>query len=151
MMPLLTRINNEIVNQCAILFNCSGILVKLLVLLIVSSMWGILSPRLFLRSWLSFLAILATLFFFFQSWTKHYAFFLLFCKHVTVMLFTFILLFAGFYILYFHLPFGNSDAEVLVYWFFSTIQLALILPKISIWIDQMLEQIKGISLSARGL
>jgi len=61
------------------------------------------------------------------------------------MLFTFTLLIAGFYILYFYMPFGNNDAEVLVYWFFSTVQLAFILPKVSIWIDQMLERAKAIS------
>ena len=118
---------------------------KLLGLLIISPIWGSLSPRLFLRSWLSFLAIIATLIFFFRSRTQYRAFFLLFCRHVTDMLFTFTLLTAGFYILYFHLSFGDNDAEVLVYWFFSTVQLACILPTISMRIDQILEQAKRIS------
>lgn len=118
---------------------------ELLGIFIISPLWGVLSPRLFLRGWLSFLGILATIIFLFQARAHYRAFFLMFCTHITDMLFTFTLLIAGFYILYFYMPFGNNDAEVLVYWFFSTVQLAFILPKISIWIDQMLERAKAIS------
>jgi len=118
---------------------------KLLGLLVVSSLWGIISPTLFLRSWLAFLGILSTFVILFKARTQYRAFSLLFCKHITDMLFTFILLMAGFYILYFYLPFGKNDAEVLVYWLFSTIQMAFILPTVSTRIDQMLEQAKAIS------
>lgn len=114
-------------------------------LLIVSPLWGNLSPRLFLRSWLSFLGILATFVCLMRTRTHFKAFFLLFCTHFTEMFFTFTLLMAGFYILYFHLPFGRNNAEVLVYWICSTVQLGIILPSVSGRIDQMLEQAQGIS------
>jgi hypothetical protein len=114
---------------------------------IVSPLWGILSPYLFLRGWLSFLGILATLVFLFKAETQYRVFFLLFCTHITDMLFTFTLLITGFYILFFHLPFGKNDAEVLMYWFFSTVQMAFMLPKVSTRIDQLLEGAKAISSS----
>ena len=122
---------------------------ELLGIILISPLWGILSPRLFLQSWLSFLAILATLIFLFQARSQYKAFFLLFCRHFTDMLFNFILLMAGFYILYYHLPFGASGAEALLYWIFSSIQLALILPTVSRRIDQMLAKVRGISQSAQ--
>ena len=114
---------------------------------IVSPLWGVLSPYLFLRGWLSFLGILGTFIVLFQARTQYRDFYLLICTHITDMIFTFTLLITGFYILFFHLPFGKNDAEVLMYWFFSTVQLAFILPKVSIRIDQMLERAKAISSS----
>jgi hypothetical protein len=121
---------------------------ELIGIFIVSPLWGVLSPYLFLRGWLSFLGILATFVFLFQARRQYRAFLFLFCAHITYMLFTFTLLIAGFYIFYFHLPFGKNDLETLVYWLFSTLAMAFILPKVSIRIDQMLEQAKAISSSA---
>ncbi|MBW2467548.1 MAG: hypothetical protein JRF02_09625 [Deltaproteobacteria bacterium] len=118
--------------------------------LIVSPLWGIISPRLFLRSWLGLLGIIASLVFLFQAKAHYRTFFLLFCTLITDMLFSLILLIAGFYILYFHLPFGKTDPEVLVYLIFAMVQLALTLPSVSIRIDQLLQKAKEISSSADG-
>lgn len=121
---------------------------ELLGVFLVSPLWGILSPRLFLKGWLSFLGVLASLIFLFQATSRYKDLFALFFRHITIVLFCFAVLTVGFYIFYFYLPFGTSNTEVLVYWAFSTAQLAFILPSVSLRIDQMLEQAKTISSSA---
>ncbi len=103
----------------------------------VAPFWGFFSPKLFLKSWLSFLGIIACLIGLFRGTSSGRFFFKRLYTNVTEMLFAFGLLMSGFYILYFELPFGKSNSEVLIYWIFTTIQMAIILPSLSKRVDDV--------------
>lgn len=109
-------------------------------LLVVAPFWGFFSPKLFLNSWLSFLGIIGCFIGLFRRNISFGLFLARLFTSVTELLFSSLLLFAGFYFFYFLLPFGRSDSEVLLYWLFTTIQMGLIVPTLSKRVDEIWER-----------
>lgn len=107
---------------------------------IISPFWGAASPRLFLRAWLAFLGMVACLIHLKRGNTSWRTFRLQMYNNVTDLLFGAILLFAGFYMLYFLLPLGRSSMEVFTYWLASTVQMAFLLPQVGRRIDRLWQQ-----------
>lgn len=108
---------------------------ELVSIFLISPIWGSLSPRLFLRAWLSFLGIIGcgihrkrgqiTT----RECTGH-----LF-QFATELLFNGLLLFSGFYIFYILLPLGRSGPEVFTFWLATTVQLLYLLPQLGNEVD----------------
>ena len=107
-------------------------------LLLISPLWGYLSPRLFFNGWISFLGIIAAIFGLFRRKLSFSDFAATVFTLITRSLFYFILLAAGFYFLYFLHPLGQTNSEVLVFAIAATIQMAILAPTVSGRIDAIL-------------
>ncbi len=113
---------------------------QVLGLLIVAPLWGLLSPKLFVKSWIGFLGVLACCIGLKRGKVtlRSFAYHLL--NNITEMVFGAALLVTGFYLLYFFMPFGRTGSEVLVYWIFSTVQLFFVIPTLSARIETIWAQ-----------
>jgi len=112
----------------------------LLLLLLISGIWGMLSPRLFLNGWLAFLGIISTVLAMYRNKLGRRAFFRNIFVFTTEMFFNFILLFAGFYLLYNQFALGRTSPEIIAYWIASTAQLILLLTSLSRRLDSLIER-----------
>jgi hypothetical protein len=112
----------------------------LIIQALISCGWGILSPWLFLNGWLAFLALIAIILAFFQGRLGKKALIHKLFQAFSELSFYFILLIAGFYIIYSYYAMGKSDLEVIVYWLVATIQVCWLLTGISGRIDDLIEK-----------
>ena len=111
---------------------------NLLSLLLITPLWGLLSPRLFFYGWLSFLGLAASLFCLSTKRVSVSQFASLFFTMMTRMLFFFTLLLVGFYIFSHHFSLGFSPTETVVFTLFASVQTLLLLLTLSDRIDEIM-------------
>ena len=114
---------------------------EILGVLLISPFWGVASPRLFMRGWLNFLGTIALAIAFVKSRISFAAFSKGLFHFLTELAFSFILLLAGFFLLYSYFSFGRSNPEVIVYWIFSTVQMVFLISTVSERIDRILNKV----------
>lgn len=112
-------------------------------LAIIAFIWGQLSTQFFYRGWISFLGIVCCLIGLFRrKQPARNILFLLWTK-LSEAVFFFLILFVGFYILYYRLPYGKTSTEILVYLISVTIRLFFVLPKIPGALDDIWNRVMG--------
>lgn len=124
-------------------FSAGLLNMELFGILLVSPVWGSISPRLFFRCWLAFLGSCLLLYYLCARRRVNFtAYLAVAINQITEAVFTALILLVVFYLLYVHYPFGRNNSEVFVFWVFSSIQLVHILPRISSRIDLLLEKVQ---------
>jgi hypothetical protein len=110
---------------------------------LVALVWGQLSTQFFFQSWMGFLYSLCC-FIGIAKRTRPYPYlFSLLFAYFTETVFYGILLFIGFYVLYYRLALGRSEVEVLVYLISATVRMVVVVPKISPTLDAVWEKVNG--------
>ena len=109
--------------------------------LLISPFWGVASPRLFMRGWLNFLGTIALAIAFVKSRITFVSFSRGLFHFLTELIFSFVLLLAGFFLLYSYFSFGRSNPEVIVYWIFSTVQMIFLITTVSERLDRILAKV----------
>ena len=94
-----------------------------------------------MRGWLNFLGTIALAIAFVKSRISFVSFSKGLFHFLTELAFSFILLLAGFFLLYSYFSFGRSNPEVIVYWIFSTVQMVFLISTVSERIDRILNKV----------
>ena len=112
---------------------------KVLGLLSLSLIWGQLSTHFFFRAWISFLGILCCVIGFFRTSAPAKKLLSVSFNRISESLFFFLLLFAGFFIIYRHLQYGQTQIEVLIFFLSATVRMIFILPRLNGSINEIWE------------
>lgn len=107
---------------------------------LISGVWGFLSPWLFLNGWLAFLGMAATGLVYFQGRLVLSSFLRNLFRFFSELIFYFVLLLAGFYILYEYCDLGGTKPEIITYGIVATVQMFNLLANISRKIDELIER-----------
>lgn len=107
---------------------------------LISGVWGFLSPWLFLNGWLAFLGMAATGLFYLQGRLALSNFLHNLFRFLSELVFYFVLLLAGFYIIYEFYNLGRTRTEIITYGIVATVQMFNLLANISRKIDELLER-----------
>ena len=112
-------------------------------LLLITPLWGLISPRLFFNGWLSFLGLAASLFCLSTKRVSWWQFVSLFFTMMTRMFFFFTLLLVGFYLFSHHFSLGFSPTETVVFALFALVQTLFLLLTLSDRIDEILSYVNS--------
>ncbi|HHO48629.1 MAG TPA: hypothetical protein ENN06_09310 [Desulfobacteraceae bacterium] len=107
---------------------------------LISGVWGFLSPWLFLNGWLAFLGMAATGLVYLRGRLALGNFLHNLFRFFSELVFHFVLLLAGFYIIYEFYNLGETRTEIITYGIVATVQMFNLLANISRKIDELLER-----------
>lgn len=105
---------------------------------LISPLWGFISPKLFYDGWIAFLGILACVYGLLRGKLSPNEFAIRIFNLISRFIFSFLLLGAGFYIIYGLYDYGKSSVEAFVYFLAAIIQMVRLLPTVSERIDEIL-------------
>jgi hypothetical protein len=112
-------------------------------LAIIAFVWGQLSTQFFFRGWISFLGIVCCLIGLFRRKRPSRNILYLLWSKLSEAVFFFLILFTGFYILYYRLAYGKTKIEIFVYLISATLRLFFVLPQISRVLDDIWHRVMG--------
>jgi hypothetical protein len=107
---------------------------------LINGAWGFLSPWLFLNGWLAFLGLIAATLALLQDNLEFSRFLRNIFRSLTELAFYFILLVAGFCILYRYYALGRTNLEIIIYWIVASLQVFYLLATVSHKIDALIEK-----------
>ena len=110
-------------------------------LLLFAAAWGQMSTRFFFNGWLCFLGSIYSFALLVRNRFAKRKMWSVLVSKVSETLFFAALLYAGFMVFYRYLAWGQTRTEVLVYLVSATVCLAIVLPRASTKIDDMLRMI----------
>jgi hypothetical protein len=112
---------------------------KVIGLLSLSLVWGQLSTHFFIRAWISFLGILCCAVGFFRANVPAKKLLSISLNRISESFFFFLLLFSGFYLIYHHLEYGQTQMEVFIFFVSATVRMIFILPRLNGLINEIWE------------
>lgn len=112
-------------------------------LAIIAFIWGQLSTQFFFRGWISFLGIVCCLIGLIRRKQLSRNILILLWTKLSEAVFFFLILFAGFYILYYRLAYGKTKTEIFVYLISATVRLFFVLPQIPRALDDIWNRVMG--------
>jgi hypothetical protein len=112
-------------------------------LAIIAFVWGQLSTQFFFRGWISFLGIVCCLIGLFRRKRPSRNILYLLWSKLSEAVFFFLILFTGFYILYYRLAYGKTKIEIFVYLISATLRLFFVVPQISRVLDDIWHRVMG--------
>ena len=112
---------------------------KVIGLISLSLIWGQLSTHFFFRAWISFLGIICCGIGFLRTSAPAGKLLSVSFNRISESIFFFLLLFSGFYLIYHHLQYGQTQMEVFIFFLSATVRMIFILPRLNGSINRIWE------------
>jgi len=109
--------------------------------IVLALLWGQLSTYLFFRGWMSFLGIIYCGVGILRRRDQLVPIMRISFSKFTDIIFFWILLFMGFYLLYFHLDLGKTGAEITIFLISASVRMLMVIPRISATIDRFMKEV----------